>query len=184
MTASINLDDPAIPRDEISIYNDPARVPPRMVFLTLGRILLEALNLNVAVLHFFLDHPGESLRIMSFLPAESGDRPSEAVEFAPAPWCIAGHILKKLRAHTSWNDSGTEGTLHYRYGKQERQAFVEMPLPFDLRVYFSDARPPLRFKPDAYDVNDTKVVACPKCKERIWYRARTCAYCGAPVEEK
>ena len=135
------LDEPL----EVYAPDSGLKTPRKMAVLFLQRLLGQALIDRAVAVNIVHDTEDDCLRALEYSTEEhSAAFPWR--EFLPAPGPLSDLVLKEVRRRIGVRRAPGEGTLHYKYGTLKRTAAVAAPNQFEVRIYFTADRPPMRTK--------------------------------------
>jgi hypothetical protein len=142
----IDLDDPDIAMEKLEVNTPPTPTPHEMTILFLQLVLLQVIEDKAVALNLFHDAEDDCLRAVEYCRRENSPG-FDSLELAPAPRCFANQVLSELRRRIGGSPTSlTDGTLRLRHHAREITLAAVVPDSSEVRVYFTDDRPPIRTK--------------------------------------
>ena len=144
----LDLDDSVMSMEKLEVFAPESgrKTPQSMAVLFLQLVLRQALTDRAVAVNLFHDAEDDCLRGLEYFAEQDEGAEIAWREFCPAPGCFAEQVLNELRWRIGMDQPSGHGILHYRYHGSGCQASAFGPSSREIRLYFTDDRPPMQTK--------------------------------------
>lgn len=119
--------------------------PRKTIVLLIRAVLRQILDDGAVAVNLFYDSQDDCLRMLEYSKNAVTPETWEWRELLPVPGYIARQVLDEFEWRTRCRELSTFRLL-YSIDRSSRWAYVEWPEPNEVRIFFTDERPPMRTK--------------------------------------